>query len=281
MKIGILGVGHFATVVAFCLQRKGHEVRHFDDPPYLVRDGQPHEAGIPAFVEVSPGEELPNCDLIWAAYDTPLDADGRGRDRDVIERITTMLRYVEGARAVVLLSPQWRVGSTRTLETRFPQHAFVYVMENVRVGHAIADFLDQRAIVVGLRNGSPFGRIDFLQAFGEVCAVSVESAEMAKHALNCQMALQIAWINEIARLCRVVDADPDQVALVLKLDRRVSPHAPLAPGAPFGGGSLKRDVLALQAISLGSHAGVSYVREWTPIINAILASNIGAAEVKR
>jgi len=280
MRIGILGVGHFACVIAHCLQFKGHEVRLFDEMPYLVREGQPREPEtIIDAIEVWPGEFLPNCDLIWAAYDTPLDADGCGRDQDVIERITTMLLRGNDS-ALVLLSSQWRVGSTRILEDRFPRHTFVYVMENVRVGHAIADFLEQRAIVVGIRHGEAFDRIKFLEVFGEVCAVNVESAEMAKHAINCQMALQIAWINEIARLCSLVGADPEQVALVLKLDRRVSPYAPLKPGAPFGGGSLKRDVRALQAISLGSLAGVSYVREWTPIINSILASNIGP-EVKR
>lgn len=264
MTIGVLGLGHFASVVAHCLRLKGFDAFQFDDAPYLVRAEQREEPEIKE-VTIRPGWHLTNCEVIWAAYDVPLDAHGRGLDDLVIGRIGAMLTSYVREGTLVLLSPQWRVGGTRRLEAYCDREfTFAYVMENVRVGTAVRDFLNPLAIVVGLRNEKDFDRLDVLHAFAPLCVMGIESAEMTKHALNCQLALQIAWSNEIARLCAVVGADPHKVVDGLRIDKRISPHAPIRPGAPFGGGSLKRDVLTLR--SLG---GVTD----TPIIDAIIPSN--------
>jgi UDPglucose 6-dehydrogenase len=76
-----------------------------------------------------------------------------------------------------------------------------------------------------------------------------ESAEMVKHALNSFLALSITYINEIARLGEHLGADAKEVSAGLKSDPRIGPKAYLAPGGPFAGGTLARDVVTLTKLA--------------------------------
>ena len=69
---------------------------------------------------------------------------------------------------------------------------------------------------------------------------------MAKHASNAFLAMSISFINEIAELCEPLGADVLEVARVLKLDRRIGKNAFLSPGLGFAGGTLGREIRALQ-----------------------------------
>jgi len=71
---------------------------------------------------------------------------------------------------------------------------------------------------------------------------------MAKHACNAFLATSISFINEIANLCERVDADSLEVAQAMKLDRRIGPRAFLSPGLGFAGGTLGRELCALQKL---------------------------------
>jgi UDPglucose 6-dehydrogenase len=68
---------------------------------------------------------------------------------------------------------------------------------------------------------------------------------MIKHAINSFLALSVSFMNEIARLCEAVGADAKEVEKGLKTESRIGPRAYLAPGGPFAGGTLARDVVAL------------------------------------
>jgi UDPglucose 6-dehydrogenase len=75
--------------------------------------------------------------------------------------------------------------------------------------------------------------------------MTVESAEMTKHALNAFLATSVAFANEIAAISEQVGADALDVARGLKSDVRIGARAYLAPGASFAGGTLARDVVFL------------------------------------
>jgi UDPglucose 6-dehydrogenase len=96
--------------------------------------------------------------------------------------------------------------------------------------------------------------------------MSVESAEMSKHALNAFLAASVAFINEIAALCEQVGADAADVERALKSDTRIGPKAYLSPGGAFAGGTLARDVVFLSA--LGRTRGVT-----TPVLSSVTSSN--------
>jgi UDPglucose 6-dehydrogenase len=96
--------------------------------------------------------------------------------------------------------------------------------------------------------------------------MSVESAEMTKHALNAFLATSVTFINEIATLCERVGADAKEVERGLKSESRIGPRAYLGPGSAFAGGTLARDVAFLGQIGVR-------VNLPTPFFNSVLESN--------
>ena len=79
--------------------------------------------------------------------------------------------------------------------------------------------------------------------------MSIESAEMTKHAINSFLALSVTFANELASICEKVGADAKQVEVGLKTDMRIGKKAYLGPGGPFAGGTLARDIKFLESIS--------------------------------
>jgi UDPglucose 6-dehydrogenase len=96
--------------------------------------------------------------------------------------------------------------------------------------------------------------------------MSVESAEMTKHALNAFLATSVAFINEIGTICEHVGADAKEVERGLKTEKRIGPGAYLGPGGAFAGGTLARDVVFLS--DAGRKAGVP-----TNLISGVKSSN--------
>lgn len=274
MKTCVLGFGHFASVLAAVLASRSTSTTQCDLEPHLIRenhvtaDQEPgwEELAAPRVIEAS---QLSDCEIVWAAYDVPLLPSGQSDDAAVLTRLRAMLRHC-AAHTVVAISSQWRVGTTRQLEAEFPSLLFAYIRENVRVHHAIGDLMRGDTWVIGVRHElAKWALWPLLQTLDERAVwVSIEAAEMSKHVLNAHLGMDIAFINEVARLCALHDVDPSDIHRALVTDRRISPDAPLKAGGPFGGGSLKRDLLTLN--QLAADAGIS-----TPILSAILPSNEG------
>lgn len=270
MNILVVGMGHFAGVVASCLYQRGFAIKRTDKSPFLYREGQ-------RLAEDEPGYSAPpiggwsadgRCDLVWIAYDCPLDSQGYPLTDEIVSRIREFHREWP-IQVPCIVSCQWPVGTLARIESLCPDRRFVYVMENVRVGQAITDFLNQSTTIVGTRGPLPGVVRELLSGLSPMLIeMSPESAEMTKHTTNAFMALQIAFINEIAEICEQVDANPHEVAMGLMSDRRVSAHAPLQPGRPFGGGSLQRDLMVVEQL-------VGDVTDRAPILTAIRMSNDG------
>jgi len=117
-------------------------------------------------------------------------------------------------------------------------------------------FLKPDRVVVGVRNEKDTTTLSALFApFTErIEWMSVESAEMTKHALNAFLATSVAFINEIATICEKSGADAIEVERGLKSDVRIGARAYLHPGAAFAGGTLARDIAFL--LQRGKNDGV-------------------------
>lgn len=288
MNIAVVGLWHLGTVTAACLASVGHTVTGFDEnsdtidglqkgqiPVFepgladLVRRGV--ESGRCAFS--SNPADLAAAEIIWITYDTPVDETDRADVEYVIQRVTTLFPFVsEGT--LILISSQLPVGSARRLETIYRRlrpegtTTFAYSPENLRLGKAIEAFTKAERIVVGMRTEKDRTRIELLlRPFTErIEWMSVESAEMTKHALNAFLATSVVFINELSALCEHVGADARDVERGLKSDGRIGPMAYLRPGKAFEGGTLARDVRFLMEI--GRTEGVA-----THLCSAVLLSN--------
>ena len=89
-----------------------------------------------------------------------------------------------------------------------------------------------------------------------------ESAELAKISINMCLVASIGVANTMAEICRHIGADWAEIVPALKLDRRIGPHAYLAPGLGIAGGNLERDLATVIRLSErhGTDAGI--VRAW-------------------
>jgi UDPglucose 6-dehydrogenase len=212
----------------------------------------------------------PKTEILWVCYDTPvIEAENFRPDvESVFRRISVDLTSTPTG-ALVLVSSQMPVGTTRYLEAAYSGgYDFAYQPENVRVATAKEDFISQSRMVVGTRNDRHHRTLRALlhNFTTSVIFTNPETAEMIKHALNCWLALNIAYINEIAAVCKIEGADPLEVSTAMKLDPRVGAKAPLRPGLPFGGGHLERELWNMNY--LGRQHGLDL-----PLIYNIMRSN--------
>jgi UDPglucose 6-dehydrogenase len=216
--------------------------------------------------------EVQDIDVLWVAYDTPVDDDDADTDF-VMARIERAL-FGMSRDVVVLISSQLPVGSVRCLECAetlnhgTPQLKVAYSPENLRLGRAVDDFLRPERIVVGVRSSRDRDLLHgLLSSITESIEwMTVESAEMTKHAVNAFLAASVAFANEIASICESVGADAKEVERGLKTESRIGPRAYLSPGAAFAGGTLARDVAYLNRTA--RERGVI-----TPLLSSVLVSN--------
>ena len=260
MNITVLGLWHLGSVTAACMARH-HRVIGLDfDEPILagMRAGRAplHEPGLDTLLAAgltsgrltfsSDATSAAHSDVLWVCYDTPVDADDRSDVDWVMSRLARVLPLLR-PHTVVLLSSQLPVGTCGRLADQNPSLHFACSPENLRLGKAIEAFEKPARIIVGVSSVHAREIVEKMLAplGAPLVWMQPASAEMVKHALNSFLALSVAYINELAALAETVGADAQEVAAGLKSDPRIGARAYLAPGGPFAGGTLARDVVTL------------------------------------
>jgi UDPglucose 6-dehydrogenase len=291
VRIAVQGLWHLGCVTASCLAEAGHDETGLDrEGPALqgLLEGraplfepgldQLLQAGLQSgrlsFARLADAPRvLAEAELLWVAFDTPVDE----QDRADVAFVRAELEQLHGALrpgTLVLTSAQVPVGFTRALERDWAGRGLRFAVspENLRLGRALEAFRRAERAVVGLRDERDRETLAALFApfAARVEWMSIESAEMSKHALNAFLATSVTFINELARLCEALGADAREVERALKSEPRIGPRAYLAPGAAFAGGTLARDLRYLQAF--GRELGVA-----TPLVDGVLQSNAAHA----
>ena len=279
MTVAVLGLWHLGCVTAASLASAGHDVVGVDtDATTVTQLRRGHapvsEPGLNDTIAagISSGKlrfstdvaSVAAADILWVSYDTPVDDEDRADVEFVVAKVEEALAFVrEGA--LVLVSSQLPVGTVATMERRCAEQrpgvrvSFGYSPENLRLGKALDVFQHPDRVVVGLRDSHDRPRVvELLAPFtSRIEWMSVESAEMTKHALNAFLATCVAFANEIATLCEVTGADAKEVERGLKSESRIGPGAYLGPGAAFAGGTLARDIMFLSQLAEETRRPVS------------------------
>ena len=288
MKVCVYGLWHLGCVTAACLAAAGHDVRGLDPSSETInglRKGRLpiQEPGLTDLLSaavaqrhiefyVDPGEALKSCQVLWVTFDTPVDDDDRADTQYVMDQVKEVLPYLQDG-AVVLVSSQLPVGSCRALEQFAADEghrkiSFACSPENLRLGKALEAFRKPDRVIVGVRSAADRRVIEELLApiTDRVEWMSVESAEMTKHAVNAFLALSVTFANEVASICEKAGADAKEVERGLKTESRIGPRAYVSPGTAFAGGTLARDVAFLTRI--GDDA-----ESQSPLLHAVKLSN--------
>jgi len=208
-------------------------------------------------------DEANSVDFLWICHDTPILPNHQPDGDWLFNEIAKAVPYASH-HTHILVSSQVPPGFMSRLQTRWPSRIFAYSPENIRAAHAYEDFKRQPRIFVGTDNQADKELLYcLLHPFtDDLQFVTIETAEMIKHALNGFLALSVAYGNEIGRLCSITGADRDDVARGLMSDPRIGTKAYLKPGGPYGA-HLQREVYNLNQLSAGS----------LPLLAAIHASN--------
>ena len=265
MKICVQGLWHLGSVTAVCLASVGHDVVGLDGDSNNISNlnqgkAPLFEPGLDEMIqnEINEGhlrfaqssrEAVADAELLWVTFDTPVDEDDQADVELVLGKIKSVLPELNDG-TVVLISSQIPVGSIKKLEHFIKdnyfkkQICFAYSPENLRLGKSIDVFLNPDRIVVGTRNDETKEKLKklFSPITNKIEWMSVESAEMTKHAINAFLATSVTFANELAAICELYGADAKEVERGLKTESRIGPRAYLSPGGPFAGGTLARDI---------------------------------------
>ena len=265
MKICVQGLWHLGSVTAACLASVGHDVVGLDGDSKNISNlnqgkAPLFEPGLDEMIqnEINQGhlrfvqsfrEALADAEVLWVTFDTPVDEEDHADVEFVLGKIKSVLPELNDG-TVVLISSQIPVGSIKKLEHFVKdnyikkQICFAYSPENLRLGKSIDVFLNPDRIVVGTRNDETKEKLKklFPPITNKIEWMSVESAEMTKHAINAFLATSVTFANELAAICELYGADAKEVERGLKTESRIGPRAYLSPGGPFAGGTLARDI---------------------------------------
>jgi len=297
MNIAVFGAGYVGCVTAACLAHVGHKIWLVEiakDKLALLRAGvcpilepmldEKLGASIRSGMVVatdSDEEAVVSTELALLCVGTPSQLDGSTslvHLEQVFDQLACHLarrpqQYVIALRSTVpygdvkcFLLPRLgqMLGSRLGSEVGFAIHP-----EFLREGEAIRDFLSPPFIVIGTDHEISARKLqEMYQAIqAPLAVVSPGTASLLKYACNAYHALKVSFVNEIASMEGLFEADANKTMELFCLDRilNVSP-AYLRPGYAFGGACLPKDLRALNRVA--AKEGVS-----TPVLNAVLASN--------
>jgi UDPglucose 6-dehydrogenase len=227
-------------------------------------------------------------EAIFIAVGTPQDNDGTA-DLTYFEAVISGLaRSISGYKVIVEKStvPVYTNGWIRRVLRRHGIGSEYFdVVSNpefLREGTAIIDFLHPDRIVVGagtprsielmrriyepLTGGAYYAQPGALQGAcctshpARILITSAQSAEIIKHASNAFLAMKISFINVVSNVAEAVNANIEEVATGIGMDRRIGPKF-LRAGLGYGGSCFPKDVAAFHAVSAESGVDFRLLRE--------------------
>lgn len=289
MKICIFGVWHLGAVTSACLASLGHNVVGFDGD--LINIEKLNSGVAPLFEPglddlIVAGREAgflsytadiaiatQDIEVLWVTFDTPVNDEDMADVEYVLAKVRSILAHLPTNTAIII-SSQLPVGSVAALEKfsaeNHPDKTFFFscIPENLRLGKALYVFLNPERLIVGVGNIKTKELLHSLltSITNKLEWMSIESAEMTKHAINAFLAISVTFVNEIASVCELVGADAKEVERGLKTEGRIGPRAYLSPGGAFSGGTLARDIEFLKEVAEDSMLPI-------PLLNSVKLSN--------
>jgi len=278
-KVCVIGTGYVGLVSGACLAEIGHSVICVDSnkekiemleggtsPIYepdldklITRNQQNGRLSFTTNIT----DAVKKSDIVFIAVHTPTKENGE-----------TDLQYIEAvAREVALAMDKYKVIiSKSTMPVRTgqkikeiitklcPKNIKFDVVSNpefLKEGTAIKDFLEPDRIVIGAesKKAEKIMRGIYSPIKAPIIVTSIESAEIIKHSCNAFLATKISFINTIANICEKNNANVEEVALAMGLDKRIGSSF-LKAGIGFGGSCFPKDVSAF--INVAEKSGYDF-----------------------
>jgi UDPglucose 6-dehydrogenase len=290
MRISVIGCGYLGAVHAASMAELGHDVIGIDVDPGRI---QALAAGKAPFFE--PGledilesasrsgrltfstntEQARGAKVHFIAVGTPQARGGGAADLTYVNAaVEGLLPHLSEGDLVVGKSTVPVGTAARLAEMVDASGSGAHLAWNpefLREGFAVKDTIAPDRLVYGLPNGE--AGVKAKQLLDEVYASALShgtplvetdyaTAELVKVSANAFLATKISFINAMAEIAEVVDADVTALADAIGYDGRIGRRF-LNAGIGFGGGCLPKDIRAFtaRAEELGRGESVAFLKE--------------------
>ena len=278
MKVSIFGTGYVGLVTGACLADVGHDIICVDVDEEKVANLNRgiipiYEPGLESIVKsnfaagnlnftTDAEKAIHHAKLQFIAVGTPSDEDGSADLQYVLavakqigEEMKSPLIVVDKSTVPVGTADKVRAEITKQLELRNVDIPFHVVSnpEFLKEGAAIDDFMKPDRVVIGADNDFAVEQMKalyspFVHNRDRLIFMDVRSAEMTKYVANAMLATKISFMNEVANICELVDADVNQVRIGIGSDKRIG-YSFIYPGSGYGGSCFPKDVKALKRMA--------------------------------
>ncbi|HEX2213016.1 MAG TPA: UDP-glucose/GDP-mannose dehydrogenase family protein [Mycobacterium sp.] len=289
MRINVVGTGYLGAVHAVCMAHLGHEVTAYDTDAakiaMLSSGASPFYE--PGFEELladvlatgrltftgSAEEAVSGAAVHFVCVGTPQMPGSNAADvRYVNSAIQTIAAHAD-CQGLVVGKSTVPVGTAQRLAAELaetPAHELLELAWNpefLREGKAIEDTLHPDRLIFGVTSESAekilhqvYARL--IEADTPHLTTDLPTAEMVKVAANSFLATKISFINAMAEVCELVNADVVTLGRALGYDDRIGSRF-LNAGLGFGGGCLPKDIRAFSARAgeLGASDSLTFLHE--------------------
>lgn len=272
MKIAVIGTGYVGLVTGTCLAETGNEVICVDIDEQKVQKMKGgtlpiYEPGLDLLFHRNIEQKrlkfttdlafaIKDVQIIFMALPTPPNGDGAADLSFILNAAKDIAQLVSGYKIIVNKStvPVGTADKVKAVFERYinPNNTEIAIVSNpefLREGVAVDDFMKPDRVVIGTQNEKAKNIMSELYApyvrqGNPILFMDERSSELTKYAANSFLATKITFMNEIANLCELVDANVDSVRKGIGSDERIGKRF-LFSGIGYGGSCFPKDVQAL------------------------------------
>lgn len=275
MDLLVIGVGYVGLVAGTCFSEMGHNVTCLDidhKKIALLNTGTPPiwEQGLEEMLKRNQKANrlhftsdyiaaVKAASVIFIAVDTPMSDSGKA-DLSRIEAVAKTLGDLIDDYKVIVNKSTVPVGTHKliheTIQNRLDERGVdihfdvVSNPEFLKEGCAIEDFMKPDRVILGSNSEKATAILKsiysaFTFSHERILVMDPFSAEAAKYASNCMLALRISFMNEMAGFCELSGANIHEVRKGIGADRRIG-HSFLYAGPGYGGSCFPKDIRALK-----------------------------------
>lgn len=306
--VSVVGLGYVGLPTAAAFAARGVEVVGVDIDPKIVASvnrGAAHiaEPGLDDLLRAAVGSGLlratrtpERADAFLIAVPTPLAADGSGPDLTFVETASRAIAPLLSRGNLVVLESTSPVGTTERMAAQlaalrpdlsFPQNdilnpdvSVAYCPERVLPGRAMREITANDRVIGGMTARCAAAAKALYETIVEgTCFITdVRTAEMCKLAENTFRDVNIAYANELSRICEKLRIDVWELIALANRHPRVSI---LRPGAGVGGHCIAVDPWFLVASAPEEAHLIRAARETNDAKPAWVLERVRAAVVRR
>ncbi|WP_082944239.1 UDP-glucose dehydrogenase family protein [Mycolicibacterium elephantis] len=288
MRISVVGTGYLGAVHAACMTSLGHEVVGYDTDAEKVKA---LSNGVSPFFEpdfeqllesalatgrlsftTCPGEAIRGAKLNFICVGTPQHTGSDAADLSFVEAAVRTVAEFADCDSLIVGKSTVPVGTAQRLAADLGAKGdrrleLAWNPEFLREGMAVRDTLQPDRLVFGVT--SEGAEKALLEVYSKVIeggtpyiTTDLATAEMVKVAANAFLATKISFINAVAEVCEIADADIVTLSEALGYDERIGRRF-LNAGLGFGGGCLPKDIRSFSARAgeLGASDALTFLRE--------------------